>query len=162
MRNWGSFMRLAASVSLCVAFALTATSRALMAGSGSLPVPVITIYPGEVIKDEWLVEHDFSAALGTSTSAMLGNREAIVGKVARRTLLPGSPIPSSALANAKVVANGAKVRLVFEDGILAITAYGTALQAGSAGDVISVRNLASGLTISGTVQGDGSVRVGGG
>ncbi len=57
--------------------------------------------------------------------------------------------------------NGAKVRVVFEQDGLVIETYAAALQAGGVGEVISVRNLDSGLTISGTIQADGSVRVGG-
>ena len=146
-----------ASLALC---AISRASLALAAGANVLPVPTITIYPGDVIKDEWLIDRDFAASPEISTAAM-GSRAAIVGKVARRTLLPGSPIPWNAVIDPRLVANGAKVRLQFEEGALAITAYGTALQAGGSGDVISVRNLASGLTVSGTVQADGSVRVGG-
>ena len=127
-----------------------------------LPVPTVIIYPGDVIKDNSLVDRDFSADFPTSKLAAIDNRAALVGKVARRTLMPGFPIPASAVGDPKAVANGAKVRLLYEDGALAITAYGTALQAGSVGEIISVRNLGSGLTVSGTVQADGSVRVGGG
>jgi flagellar basal body P-ring formation protein FlgA len=134
---------------------------ALAAEPNILPVPIAIIYPGEVIKDNSLIDHDFSADFPTSKYPAFDSRAAIVGKVARRTLLPGSPIPLNAVGDPKTVANGAKVRLLFEDGGLAITAYGTALQAGSVGEIISVRNLGSGLTISGAVQADGSIRVGG-
>ena len=127
-----------------------------------LPVPGLVIYPGDVIKDNSLIDRDFSADFPTSKLTAIDSRAALVGKVARRTLFPGSPIPPSAVSDPKAVANGAKVRLQFEDGALAITAYGTALQAGSVGEIISVRNLGSGLTVSGTVQADGSVHVGGG
>ncbi len=127
-----------------------------------LPVPTVIIYPGDVIKDNSLVDRDFSADFPTSKLAAIDSRAALVGKVARRTLMPGFPIPASAVGDPKAVANGAKVRLLYEDGALAITAYGTALQAGSVGEIMSVRNLGSGLTVSGSVQADGSVRVGGG
>ncbi len=127
-----------------------------------LPVPTVIIYPGDVIKENSLVDRDFSADFPTSKLAAIDSRAALVGKVARRTLMPGFPIPASAVSDPKAVANGAKVRLLYEDGALAITAYGTALQAGSVGEIISVRNLGSGLTVSGSVQADGSVRVGGG
>jgi flagella basal body P-ring formation protein FlgA len=134
---------------------------ALAAEPNILPVPIAIIYPGEVIKDNSLIDHDFSADFPTSKFTAFDSRAAIVGKVARRTLLPGSPIPLNAVGDPKTVANGAKVRLLFEDGGLAITAYGTALHAGSVGEIISVRNLGSGLTVSGAVQADGSIRVGG-
>ena len=127
-----------------------------------LPVPNIIIYPGEVIKDNCLVDRDFSADFPTRNLAAIDSRVALVGKVARRTLFPGSPVPSGAVGDPRLVVNGAKVRLLYDDGALAITAYGIALQPGSVGEIISVRNLGSGLTVSGTVQADGSVQVGGG
>ena len=43
-----------------------------------------------------------------------------------------------------------------------ISTYASALQAGGVGDVIPVRNTESGITVSGTVQIDGTVRVGNG
>jgi len=137
-------------------------SSLVAAEPNMLPVPTVIIYPGDVIKDNSLVDRDFSADFPTSKLAAIDSRAALVGKVARRTLMPGFPIPASAVSDPKAVANGAKVRLLYEDGALAITAYGTALQAGSVGEIISVRNLGSGLTVSGSVQADGSVRVGGG
>jgi flagella basal body P-ring formation protein FlgA len=127
-----------------------------------LPVPAIILYPGDVIKDNSVVDRDFSADFPTRNLAAIDSRAALVGKVARHTLFPGSPISPGAVGEPNAVANGAKVRIMFRDGLLAITAYGTALQAGSAGEVISVRNLGSGLTISGIVEADGSVRAGGG
>lgn len=126
-----------------------------------VPVPAITIYPGDAIRDEWLTERAFNSASAAHGQVIL-SREAIVGKVARRTLLPGAPIPQNAVSEPKVVKNGAKVRIVFEDGPLIITSYGAALQDGGIGDLISLRNIETGLTVSGTVQADGSVRLSGG
>lgn len=127
-----------------------------------LPVPGIMIYPGDVIKDNSLVDRDFSMDIPSRNLAAIETRAGLVGKVARRTLFPGSPVPASAIGDPNVVANGAKVQILFHEGVLTISAYGTALQAGNVGDVIAVRNVSSGLTISATVQADGSVRAGGG
>lgn len=153
-------LRSAGSIaSLCTVVAAAMPGALFAQDSVILPVPRIVIYPGDIIKDEWL---DDTAVPGSAAQSAVAARAALVGKAARRTLLPGSPIPANAVAGLKVISNGAKVRLLFEDGGLTITAYGAALQEGSAGDVIAVRNLASGLMVSGTVQADGSVRVGGG
>ena len=127
-----------------------------------LPVPSVTIYPGDMIKDAWLVDRDFSGNTLAMRGTMIQSRSALVGKLARRTLLPGAPIPANSVTEPRAVSNGGKVRVVFSQDGLEITTYATALQNGSVGEVISVRNLDSGLTISGTVQEDGSVRVGGG
>lgn len=132
------------------------------AGEGYLlPVPNITIYPGDTIKDAWLVDRDFSSNTAARRGAVIEQRAEIVGKLARRTLLPGAPIPMNAVTEPRAVANGGKIRVVFAQDGLEISTYATALQPGSVGEVISVRNLDSGLTISGIVQSDGSVRVGG-
>ena len=58
----------------------------------------------------------------------------------------------------------AEAKLIYAEGdLLIVTPTGAALQDGfSIGDVVRVRNSDSGVTVSGAVQPDGSVRVGGG
>jgi flagellar basal body P-ring formation protein FlgA len=90
------------------------------------------------------------------------SRSLIVGKIARLTLLPGHAIPFAGISNRKLVSNGAEVKLVFSEGGLLIMTTGSALQDGSIGDIVRVRNDDSGVTVSGAVQPDGSVRVSGG
>jgi flagellar basal body P-ring formation protein FlgA len=143
-----------------VLFALNC--QCAVAGGGTLLlVPGTTIYPGDVITEQALVDRDVSDDIVLRKMAGAHTRAELVGKVARRTLLPGQPIPPNAVGEPTIVANGTKVQILFEDGPLHISALGTALQPGSAGDIISVRNIASGLTVSGTVQADGTVQVGG-
>ncbi len=138
---------------------LLAFARAAIAAERR-PVPAITIYPGDVIRESMLTDADFPDAVASSAYAF--NRSMLVGKVARRTLLPGQAIPTNAFGEPKLVTTGAMVRLVFEEDGLTIVTYASALQGGGAGDVISVRNLESGLTISGTIRADGSIHVGSG
>ena len=70
--------------------------------------------------------------------------------------------PFAGVSNRKLVANGAEVKLIYSEGGLVIMTTGAALQDGSIGDVVRVRNSDSGVTVSGAVQPDGSVRVSGG
>ena len=126
-----------------------------------LPVPAVTIYPGDMIQDNYLVDRDFSGNSMTPRAGVIDSRQLLVGKLARRTLLPGVPIPLNAVSEPNAITNGARVRVVFNQDGLEIDTYAIALQAGTVGEVISVRNPDSGLTISGIVQADGSVRVGG-
>ncbi len=147
----------AACLATAMSLALVGSAHA-SAADLTLPVPTIVIYPGDVIRDNILVDHDFSSA-PIATGGLVDNRAALIGKVARRTLLPGKPIPTIGVTDPKVVANGAQVKVVFEEGGLTITTYGTALQAGGVGDVVKVRNPESGLVVSGTIQSDGSVRI---
>lgn len=122
------------------------------------PVSSITIYPGDIIRDQMLVDADYPESEGLGVFAT--DRSQLVGKAAKRTLLPGNPIPLNAVGIPKIVSIGAMVRLVFEEDGLEISTYATALQSGAAGDVISVRNMESGVTLSGVIRSDGSIRVG--
>ncbi len=145
-----------------LAAGLLATSRVVAAEPTTLPVPAVTIYPGDVIRDGMIVDRDFGQNYQPSRYGVVLDRTIVVGKVARRTLLPGAPIPSGATMEPKVVTAGAKIRIVFQESGLSISTYGSALQPGAVGDIVSVRNLDSGLTISGVVQADGSIKVNGG
>ncbi|QAY96191.1 flagella basal body P-ring formation protein FlgA [Methylovirgula ligni] len=159
-RQPGRFSRLG-GVGRHVALAGLLALFAVPACAGNvLPVPAVTIYPGDIIKENAIVDHDFGDG-GPMRGAAIDSRAALIGKVARHTLLPGLAISFNAIGEPRLVADGQKVRVVFEQDGLVIETYAAALQAGGDGDVISVRNLDSGLTISGTVQADGSVRVGG-
>jgi len=124
----------------------------------TLPVPTVTIYPGQLIEAERLTDHTFvQSQIG---SGYLDAEEKLIGKLAKRTLLPGHPIPENAVGEVDLVTRGTSVQLVFKQDGLTITAYASPLQDGSAGDVIRVRNTDSGGTVVGVVQPDGTVRVG--
>jgi len=130
------------------------------AQEGLLPTPKAVIYPGDLILDEMLV--DLPNAARDGSGPFVNSSSLIVGKAARLTLLPGHAIPFSGVSNRKLVSNGAEVKLVFSEDDLVITTTGAALQDGSIGDIVKVRNDDSGVTVSGAVQPDGSVRVSGG
>ena len=123
-----------------------------------IPVPTVTVYPGDIIRDAMLTDRELPNDFA-GRGAMILSRESLIGKTARRTLLPNLPIPANAVGEPKVVTVGAMVRVVFSEGGLTITTYGSALRAGSVGDMIPVRNNESGLTVSGTIERDGSIRV---
>jgi flagella basal body P-ring formation protein FlgA len=122
-----------------------------------LPAASVVIYPGDTIRDNMLVDHDFPDDL--PSTGFFNRRTEIIGKVAKRTLLPGQAISTNSVAMPKLVTIGAMVKLVFEDGGLTISTYASALQSGAAGDIVSVRNLESGLTLTGVVAPDGSIHV---
>lgn len=123
-----------------------------------VPVARVTIYPGDRIDESMLDERSFSIG-AVPEGAVVESKSALIGKVARRTLLPGRPIVPIAIDNPRLVAIGAQVKIVFVENGLVITAYGAAMQAGAIGDLIRVRNQDSGLIVSGRIQPDGSIRV---
>lgn len=140
------------------AFAALAATATPAAAGQFVPVPAVVIYPGDVIRDGMLTEIELPDDFAGRAAAVL-DRSALVNKTSRRTLLPNLPIPRNAIGEPKVVSLNAMVRIVYSEGGLTISTYGSALQAGAAGDVIPVRNLESGLTVSGMIGNDGAVHV---
>jgi flagellar basal body P-ring formation protein FlgA len=134
--------------------------RPARAADLELPVPRVTLYPGDAIGEDHLTERAFIAHT-VARSTIHETRESLMGKVARRTLLPGQPIPLNAVRDPYLVTQGKNATVVFEDGGLTITASAMALQNGGVGDLVSLRNLDSGTVIKGTVAPDGTVRLAG-
>jgi flagella basal body P-ring formation protein FlgA len=123
-----------------------------------MPVPKVTIYPGDVLTDGLLVMKKFSRRRDMTPA--YDTREAVVGKIARRTLVPGRPIPVNSLKEPEIVKQGHRARIIFQADGLVITGEALALQSGNIGDIISLRNTDSNTTIRGTVLADGTVSVG--
>ena len=155
-------MRLGRRTRTSLAAALLAGAIApvvVLAAGLTLPVPTTTIYPGEIIDEGMITEYVIQPSqLGRLM--VVPERAELIGKVARRTLLPGRPVPAIAVAEPELVARGTSVEIVFQEGGLTILAQAMSLEAGSAGDLIRVRNLDSGLIVTAKVQPDGTVRVG--
>ena len=124
-----------------------------------LPVPRVTIYPGNVITEQMLVDKAFRGK-SANVQGVATTRDMLVGKVARGTLLPNVPVAAGGVREPFAVQQGQPAVVIFKADGLVISATAVSLQAGSAGDVISLRNTDSGTTIRGVVQADGTVRVG--
>ncbi len=141
--------------------ALAAAFGPAWAQESPAPSPKAVIYPGDIILDAMLTDLP-GGGTRDGGGPYVDDRSLIVGKTARLTLLPGHAIPFAGVSNRKLVANGAEVKLVYSEGGLLIVTSGAALQDGTIGDIVRVRNSDSGVTVSGAVEPDGSVRVGGG
>ncbi|MCW2274963.1 flagellar basal body P-ring formation protein FlgA [Rhodoblastus acidophilus] len=143
---------------LALAATLAASSVAC-AGSREIVAPTQVIYPGDRITDAMLGEvSEPNADLG----GYLVARGQLVGKVARRTLLPGKAIPAIAVEEPRAVSMGGLVQLVYEKDGLSIATTAQALQNGYVGQIVQVRNIESGIVVFGAIQADGSVLVNGG
>lgn len=135
-----------------------ATAPALSADQ-LLPVPVATIYAGDVIKPTMLREQAYSDSYRPRQPAVDSIAHAS-GRVARRTLLPGEAIPALAIEDPKLVTRGAPTVIVFEEHGVTISTVGTALGNATVNEAVNVRNTATGRIIQGIVQPDGRVRTG--
>ncbi|MGE6742135.1 flagellar basal body P-ring formation chaperone FlgA [Allorhizobium pseudoryzae] len=150
-RNWGRALALLAPLAAVV------WAGSAHADMGIAVVPRQIIYPGQEISAAFLQEVEVTnpnLAGGYATSM-----QEVEGMVSTRTLLPGRTILMSTLRAPFAVKRGAAVRLTFSIGNMMISASGTPLENAAIGDVIRVRNTDSGVIVSGTVMGDGTVQV---
>ena len=122
-------------------------------------IPTRVIYPGETIAAADLRMARVRKGK-PATVAFAGEAGQLVGKIARRTLLPGRFVPLAWVREAYLIRQGASVQVVFTEGGLVISATVVTLEPGSAGDVVKVRNADSGAVFPATVMPDGTVRVG--
>jgi len=122
-------------------------------------VPMKTIYPGQVISDASLSEKKFYIKK-QAINLYVTDINQVLDKIAKRTLVAGKPIATSAIAEPVVVERGQSVKLVFRADGLVISCVGVSLQSGSVGDIIKLRNADSGVTVSGKVMADGHVEIG--
>jgi flagella basal body P-ring formation protein FlgA len=86
-------------------------------------------------------------------------RERAVGMQARRQLRAGQALKTTDLAKPDLVTRDQTVTLIYEAAGLYLTIRGKALEGGTEGDVVSVLNLQSKRTVSGTVIGRGQVSI---
>ncbi|MCG7392051.1 flagellar basal body P-ring formation protein FlgA [Microvirga sp. ACRRW] len=147
---------------LACAMAIAAFTVAAQAAFGEervLPVPSVTIYPGDLIGESMLKDRTFPANYRYRT-AVVESPRVLVGKSARRTLLPGEPIPMNAVDDPKLVTRGEQTAILFEEGGLSIVGVGIPMQSGAMGQTVQVKNVDSGRVITGRVQADGRIRIG--
>jgi len=131
-----------------------------LAQERTIPTPAQVIYPGDIIRGSMLTELSVYDAPDADGS-VVESRAGLIGKIAKRTLLPGRQILAIAVENPRAVANGAHVSLIYREGPLTIVTSAQALEAGGVGDIIKVRNEDTGLTVTGRIQSDGAVSVSG-
>lgn len=134
------------------------SAGAVLAEGAAAPIPVAkqTIYPGDIITEDMITLKPAAQIKGVG--ALVTDAESLIGKTARRTLLPGQAIPKVAVREAYVIFQGKTIQVIFHSGTVTITGVAYALESGSAGELISARNPDSGIVIRGIVQPDGSLR----
>jgi flagellar basal body P-ring formation protein FlgA len=125
-----------------------------------IPVPAAVIYSGDQIVGGLLVDKQFSVPEAAAANYVL-QRQQVEGKYARRTLIPGKPIPLSYLKLKDSVVQGVLTRATFRKNGLLISTFLIPLQSGSEGELIDARNPEYGRTVKALILLDGSLEVGG-
>jgi len=133
-------------------------SKQVVSSGVPIPVPTVVIYPGAPIGNDQLTDKLFRHSI--TRAAVHQTRVSVIGKVARRVLLPGKPIPVVALKEAEAVEAGQAVAVIYSAEGIEIVGRAVPLQSGKVGDIVPVRNLDSGLVVRAVVNSDGTVRVG--
>jgi flagella basal body P-ring formation protein FlgA len=119
-------------------------------------VPARNIERNEILKaSDVMVERRPKAEAGGDAAT----RGGAVGMQARRQLRAGQPLKVADLAKPDLVQRDQTVTLIYEAAGLYLTVRGKALDSGTEGDVVSVLNLQSKRTVSGTVIGRGQVSI---
>ncbi|KRR25123.1 flagellar basal body P-ring formation chaperone FlgA [Bradyrhizobium retamae] len=110
----------------------------------------------EVLKSsDVMIERRPKAEVGPDAAA----RDRAVGMQARRQLRAGQAIRTADLAKPDLVQRDQNVMLIYETPGIYLTMRGKALDSGTEGDVVTVMNLQSKRTVSGTVTGRGQVSI---
>jgi flagella basal body P-ring formation protein FlgA len=148
-------LAVAASVAAAIFAPVTAS-----ADMRDIPVPAAVVYAGDQIVQDMLIDKPFSVPDAAAKNYVLQRRQ-IEGLYAKRTLLPGKPIPLAYVKQKDSVVQGVLTKATFEMNGLVISTFLVPLQSGVAGELIDARNPEYGRTIKALVKSDGSLQVGG-
>ena len=116
-------------------------------------VPARTIRAREIISAE-----DLMRKSGDINGALSDPQE-IIGKEARIALYANRPIRAGDIGSPAIISRNDMVTLVFSRGPLRIATEGRALGRGAVGETIRAMNMTSRMTVSGTIQSNGSIEV---
>ena len=136
--------------------ALCAPCAVAQSAPASIYVLRNIIYPGDVISEDLLVERQLTNGARPSFG---GQKEDLIGKVARRTLVPGQPIPQNALREKEEVVQGRQYDILYQSGALTISGSGVPLKSGAIGEMVPVRNPETGIVVQALVQAGGKLLV---
>ncbi|MBB3935573.1 flagellar basal body P-ring formation chaperone FlgA [Aureimonas phyllosphaerae] len=151
-------VRLARHVLAAAALGLVPAAGTAGAADLNLPVPTAVIYPGQSVLDRGVISARFTVP-GNQLSAYVVEEGMLKDRIARRTLLPNQPILLSDLKSPDAVTVGQVATLIYREEGLLITGKGLPLQSAQAGQPVRVRNVDSGVLISGIASEDGSIEV---
>jgi flagella basal body P-ring formation protein FlgA len=126
----------------------------------AIPVPAAVVYAGDQIVQGILVDRQFSVPDAAAKNYVLLRRQ-VEGLYAKRTLLPGKPIPLAYVKLKDSVVQGVLTKATFEMNGLVISTFLIPLQSGVEGELIDARNPEYGRTVKALVKADGSLQVGG-
>lgn len=150
------FKTIAAAISISL-FCASATPA--VAGPKMVTIPMLkrAVKPGDVISARDL-KMSIVEARKTNIYAVQSNED-ILGMAARRPLMPGRILRQSDFEIPAVIEKGSRITMVLSAGGLRLTAIGTALEDGSDGASIRVKNEETRQTVQGRVLSSNLVQI---
>lgn len=122
-----------------------------------VPVPARQLMPGDIISKSDLAEQEIP--LRRIGEFVVTDVESLVGKQVRRVLGKGRLVMAQSVMAPRLVERGQRVKIVFSDGGLSLSATGRALGDAAFGEEVKVVNLASNLSVVGVAAADGMVKI---
>lgn len=113
---------------------------------------------GDIITEEDIVWDEAPASRLRKNTIM--DSKSLVGKSPKRMVSAGRPIRLDEITGPTVITKGSQVTLIYKTTTIEIKTLGEAMENGSQGAVIRVRNSASKSVLQGVVEGEGRVRIG--
>lgn len=145
-----------ARLSLCILAGMLAIVPAYAVDSVATAVRVI--YPGQTIEADMVKLVALNRDMPNAERS-IQSLDALVGKVATKTILPNRLILPSAVIEGNIVEAGQNVRVVYQTDTISISMLGVALEDGIVGDTIRIRNQDSARIIAGRISNDGTIYV---
>lgn len=129
----------------------------------ALPSPggAETLVAARTIRSQAILTPADLTVIAKTIPGTLDNSEQAVGLEARVVLYAGRPIRPGDVGPPALVERNQIVTLLYRRGALVIAADARAMGRGGIGDSLRVMNLSSRSTVTGIVQADGTVTVGG-
>lgn len=122
-----------------------------------VPVPLRRMQPGDKISAADLGSVQLPLArIGSFT---VTDREDLVGMQVRRMLSQGRPVMTQSVGQPIIIGRGARISIRYDDGLLALTAPGKALDDAHKGQEVRIVNLVSNTSLTGVAVSDGIVEV---
>lgn len=157
--NRSGYVRLTLSARL--ADGRTTDARATLRGRVRGPALVVarTLRQREAVPEEAVERVD--SDLTTLHAAPLRAIDELAGRVPARTLAVGRVLDESVLQAEPAVRRGQPTRAIYRRGPLRISISGTALADGAPGETVPFKRASGSGRLSGTVQRDGTIAIGG-
>lgn len=124
-----------------------------------IPVPKNVIYAGQTVEAGLLRDRSVPQDYVQRVSIYRKHGE-LVGKVAKKTLLPNRPIFTNTVVEPDVIEVNRRTLMRYEQGGLKITAEVNPLNSAKVGQSVRARNIRTGIVVYGIANRDGTIQVG--